>query len=197
MTGDTRTDDRPTVLIVDDEEETADLFAEFLDGDYATLTAYGGEEALDRLTADVDVVLLDRSMPGTTGDEVLSTIRDRGVDCRVVMVTAVEPNTDVIDLDFDEYLVKPVSRETLIDAVERMLVRKSHDHELQEVFAIASKMATLESKMDIDDLESSEKYATLERRFAEHRASISRLGPDDDLYAELSAVKMRALFDTE
>jgi CheY-like chemotaxis protein len=39
-------------------------------------TAYGGHEALEELSDDVDVILLDRRMPGLSGDEVLEEVRD-------------------------------------------------------------------------------------------------------------------------
>jgi CheY-like chemotaxis protein len=105
---------------VDDEVETADLFTEMLRDDYAVRTAYSGEEALGMMNSDVSVVLLDRRMPGMSGDEVLQTIRARDFDCRVVMVTALEPDIGILELPFDEYLVKTVMRDEIRDAVSRM-----------------------------------------------------------------------------
>jgi CheY-like chemotaxis protein len=64
-----------TVLIVDDESEVADVYALRLREEYETRTAYGGEEALDTIDSDMDVVLLDRRMPDLSGDEVLERIR--------------------------------------------------------------------------------------------------------------------------
>lgn len=187
-------DETPTVLIVDDEQDAADLYAGFLEPEYRVITAYGGKEAIEKFSDDVDVVLLDRRMPDFHGDAVLEEIRASGTDCRVVMVTAVDPDIDVISLNFDDYLVKPVSSETLRDAVDRMITRNVLDDKLLEALALASKMATLESKMDPAELEESEEYAELERRFTEFKSLLQRINPADDLYAELSAVKMEALF---
>jgi len=187
-------DDSATVLVVDDERETAEVFAKMLRPDYAVRVAYGGDEALDAVDSDVDVVLLDRRMPDPNGDRVLEAIRSRGIDCRVVMVTAADPDTDIIGLDFDDYLVKPVSAETLRDAVDRMLTRNRLDGTFKEAMSLASKMATLESKMGILDLESSEEYAELEAQFAEYRKLFDEIEPNDDLYGELSTTKMNALF---
>ena len=185
----------PTVLIVEDESETADLYADMLADEFDVRTAYSGTEGLEVLDGAVDVVLLDRRMPDLHGDDMLAEIRNRGVDCRVVMVTAVDPDLDIIGLDFDDYLVKPVSDAELRDAVHRMLDRQALDSTIQEAFALASKMATLESRMDVDDLEQSREYAELSNRFAELREAIETIDVDDPLYAELSAVKMQALFD--
>ena len=145
-----------TILVVDDDEETADVLAKMLQSDHEVIVAYGGEEALELVGPDIDVVLLDRRMPDCKGDEVLEEIRSRGIDCRVVMVTAVEPDIDIIRLDFDDYLVKPVSQETLRETVDRMITRSALDEKLLAAFSLATKMATLESKMAISDLEASE-----------------------------------------
>lgn len=185
--------DPPTVLIVDDESETADLFATFLTDEYEVVTAYGGEEALERFGPDVDVVLLDRRMPDIHGDAVLEDIRSQDADCRVVMVTAIEPDTDVIGLEFDDYLVKPVSMAAVRETVDRMVRRAALDEHLQEALSLASRMATLESKMDIDELEASEEYAALVVQFEEYRELLDAIASPDDLYGEFSAVKMEAL----
>ena len=182
-------------ILVDDEEGILDLYTGYLEDTYAVRTASSGAEALDRIDDAVDVALLDRRMPGRSGDEVLEEVRARGIDCRVVMVTAIDPGVDVIDLDFDDYLVKPVSPGEVRDAVERMLVRDAYEERLQEAFATASKMATLESKTDVEDLEASDEYAALEARFAELRDVFKGIDPDDDLYVELSTGKLHTLFD--
>lgn len=194
MTAPTTETNPPTVLIVDDERETADLFATFLEDRYEVVTAYGGEEALERFGPNVDVVLLDRRMPDVHGDAVLEDIRSQDGDCRVVMVTAIDPDTDVIGLEFDDYLVKPVTMEAVRKTVDQMLHRAALDEHLQEALSLASKMATLESKMDIDELEESEEYAELVARFDEFRDLLAEIASSDDLYGEFSAVKMEALF---
>ncbi len=47
-----------------------------------------------------------------SGDEVLDTIAERGIDPAVVMVTAVDPDFDIVEMPFDEYLTKPVTART-------------------------------------------------------------------------------------
>jgi len=183
-----------TILVVDDDEETADVLAKMLQPEHEVIVAYGGEEALEIVGPDIDVVLLDRRMPDCKGDEVLEEIRSRGIDCRVVMVTAVEPDIDIIRLDFDDYLVKPVTQQTLQNTVDRMLTRSALDEKLLAAFSLATKMATLESKMAISDLESSEEYAQLEAEFEEYRSLFQGIDPADDLYGKLSTTKMQALF---
>ncbi|WP_136588934.1 response regulator transcription factor [Salinigranum halophilum] len=141
----TDSDGPPVVLVADDEAELAELYAHWLTDEYEVRVATGGEEALELATDDVDVALLDRRMPMMTGDEVLAALRERGINCRVAMITAVEPDVDIVDMPFDDYLVKPVTREELHSVVSVLLSRAAFDSRTQEFFALASKKATLES----------------------------------------------------
>jgi len=94
-------------------------------------------------------------------------------------VTAVEPDFDIVEMGFDDYLVKPVSGEDLLDTVDQLLLRSTYDEQLQELFALASKKALLKSQKTEAELRASEEYARLEDRLAVLRAQI------DDTVAEL------------
>jgi len=155
------THDNHTVLIVDDRVDIADTYTIWLEETYRVRTAYDGREALDLLDETVDVALLDRRMPGLSGDEVLETIRERGLDCRVAMVTAVEPDFDIVDMGFDDYLVKPVTGEQLHRTIERLLSRSSYDDRMREFYSLAAKRTVLEAEKSSSELEESEEYREL------------------------------------
>ncbi|WP_434522379.1 HalX domain-containing protein [Halorubrum sp. AS12] len=162
----------PLVLVVEDEPDLADLYAAWLGDEYRVRTAYGGHEALDQLDEaddEVDAILLDRRMPGLSGDEVLTAVRDRGINCRVAMVTAVEPDFDILEMGFDDYLVKPVTSDTLRETVEGLLRRGEYDSEVQELFSLTSKKAMLESEKSASDLADNEEYQRLTDRITELR----------------------------
>ncbi|PSP48282.1 DNA-binding protein [Halobacteriales archaeon QH_1_68_42] len=127
-----------TVLVVDDNRAVADTYAAFLDERYAVRTAYGGEAALETLDASVDVVLLDRRMPDRSGDEVLAEINSRALDPRVVMLTAVDPDFDIVDMPFDAYVVKPVERADVTHVVAEMVARAGYDDEFRRFLSLAS-----------------------------------------------------------
>lgn len=164
--------EQPLVLIVEDEPDLADLYATWLRNDYGVRVAYGGREALDKLDDEVDVVLLDRRMPDLSGDEALSEIRDRGFECRVAMVTAVEPDFDIIAMGFDDYLVKPVSREALTETVSNLILRNAYDVGIQDLFSLASKKALLESEKDEAALEENEEYQRLTARLTDRKSVV-------------------------
>lgn len=157
----TAADGRPRILIVDDEERVAHTYELRLGDEYDTEVVYTGEDALQVVDESFDVVLLDRRMPGTTGDEVLEEIRRRGLDCRVVMLTAVDPDFDIADMDVDDYVVKPVDREELHTVVERALTISEYNDQMQELSALKLKRNVLEVELGDHELEESEKYQQL------------------------------------
>lgn len=173
-------DTTASVVVVDDEEDVADLYATWLGDTHDVVTAYDGEDALEAIDEDVDVLFLDRQMPGTTGDEVLDRIDDGDVDCRVVMVTAVDPDFDIVSMPFDDYLTKPVTRTDLETSVSEMLRRERYDDQLQEYFSMASKKATLETRKNRAELERSQDYVEISKRVEELATKASETATDVD-----------------
>ncbi|AZH24992.1 response regulator [Haloplanus aerogenes] len=165
----------PHVLVVEDETELAELFAEWLSEEYDVDVATNGEEALELVDDDTDIVLLDRLMPGLSGDEVLERIRERDYNCRVAMVTAVEPDFDVLDMGFDDYVVKPLFRKDIQRLVRGLLERNAYDRQLSELFATASTLAALESHKEADELAENEKYQQLREKLKRTRDRVEQL----------------------
>lgn len=168
------------VLVVEDEPDLADLYAAWLKDDYAVRTAYSGEEAIDYLDDSLDVVFLDRRMPGVSGDTVLETIRERGCDCRVSMVTAVEPDFDIVKMGFDDYLVKPATKEDLIETVERLITRSNYNDKLDEYASLVSKKTALTMEKSPSELESSEEYQELENRIEQLKEHVDPMVKEFD-----------------
>jgi len=170
----------PTVLIVDDEQEVADVYAFRLKRSYDVRTAYGGQQAVDAVDDDVDVVLLDRRMPEMSGDEALEVIRAEGYDCRVIMTTAVEPEFEIIEMPFDDYLCKPIEQATLTEALEKQLTAKQYDATVSDLFRATSKLSVLEAERTAEELEDSAEYQQLKRLTDEARSDADGLVDDLD-----------------
>jgi DNA-binding response OmpR family regulator len=153
-----------TVLVVDDETEVADVYALRLQSRYNTETAYGGQAALDRIDDDIDVVLLDRRMPNIGGDEVLIEIRDRDLSTRVIMITAVDPDFDIIDMPFDDYLCKPIEKSDLVAAIDQQLASRRYDERLTEYLEASSKLALLEDEKTPQSLAENDEIERLQQR---------------------------------
>jgi len=167
-------DETPTVLVVDDEQAVADVYALRLEDAYETRVAYGGPEALESLDETVDVVLLDRRMPDIHGDDVLAEIHERDADCRVIMLTAVDPDFDIIDMPFDDYLCKPVKKEDLVGAIDQQLRIQRYDEQLSEYLELTSKLAVLESELSTREFEGEEKLRRLEARADKLKTELNR-----------------------
>jgi len=157
--------DSPLVLVVDDDPAWEKLIDTWLSDDYRIRTAADGTEALDVYTSDVDLILLDRQMAGPGGYEVLETLRRRDVSCPVVMMTGIEPELDVVDIPFDEYLNKPITESEVREVVDNLLTLTEYDTQLRDLYTVVAKISTLESQYDGDELRDDDRYhSLLERR---------------------------------
>ncbi len=172
----------PVVLIVEDEPDIAGIYELWLQDSYEVHLATTGKEALTRLDdTEIDVVLLDRMMPQMSGGVILAAIREREIDCRVAMVTAVDPDFDIIEMGFDEYITKPPVRDELHDTVERLLDRATLNDGLQEYYSLVSKRSALQSKLSDEELNASDEYAELVEHIESHRTTV------DDVMGDMAS----------
>lgn len=171
----------PTVLIVEDEQHLADLYTDYLADSYDVRTAYSGEEGIERLSDDIDVVLLDRRMPVVSGNQVLAEIEEQSLPCRVAMVTAVNPDFDIIEMGVDDYLVKPVTREELTDVVERLQKIAAYSEQLQALTTRKLKRNVLQVEKTQTALETSQRYRQLQDEIAEISDRVDELAAELDV----------------
>lgn len=152
----------PTVLVADDEKLLADAYAQWLDDAYTTRVAYDGDEAMALLDESIDVTVLDRRMPGYSGEELVGAIRGKGIDCRVALVSADKPDIDLIDVKYDAYLMKPLTEPAdLHDVVETLQRRATYTSEMQRLLALASKRTDIEAHVSHSKLKESDAYTEL------------------------------------
>lgn len=160
-----------TILIVDDNEGCRDLYALWLD-DSEIRTAANGMEAVEEIDAGVDLVLLDRNMPGPTGEEVAEQLREQGYDGHIVMVSSEAADFDVLSYPIDDYVQKPVEESTLRSVVDRYERQQSYRESLEEFFALSSKLAAIESNLSAGERVANEEYDRLKRRVERKRAEV-------------------------
>lgn len=120
------------VLIVEDEKFLADAVSTALSREnFTTHTLYDGTSALDHLVShasDVDVVVLDRDLPGVYGDEICARIVADYPHIRVLMLTAAGTLDDRLsgfELGADDYLPKPFEVPELTARVTALSRRSS------------------------------------------------------------------------
>ena len=170
---------KPSVLVVDDEQDVADLYALRLQEEYTPVTAYGGKAALKQMDEHISAVLLDRRMPDMHGDDVLDEMRARGYTCPIIMVTAVDPDLNILEMDFDDYLCKPVYEETLLSPLDQHISDRDRNADLERFLAIMSKLLVLEDEHSQQELSNHQEYNALKAQASE--LSDSLMHEVDDL----------------
>jgi DNA-binding response OmpR family regulator len=117
------------ILIVEDEQPLAEAIARGLRREgMAVDIAFNGDDGHEKASITrYDVVVLDRDLPGMSGDELCSEIVRSGALTRVIMLTAsgaVEDRVEGLSLGADDYLAKPFAFPELIARV-RALARRA------------------------------------------------------------------------
>jgi DNA-binding response OmpR family regulator len=115
------------VLIVEDEKLLAKTLATALEeAGYQTVVAHSAEQAEKRLLGDdhFDLVILDHKLPRTTGLDLLKSIREQGVDSKVIFMTAFDSRdvkAKAKKLDVDEYVRKPFDLDGIMHQVSVLI----------------------------------------------------------------------------
>jgi len=131
------------ILVVEDDKKVARALREGLQAEhYDVRVAPTGEEGFFLVNHEVfDLVLLDLMLPRRDGVEVLTTLRKRGLQTPVLILTAkdtVDDRVQGLDLGADDYLVKPFAFPELVARIRALLRRGRMDQVL---------------KLQLDDLE--------------------------------------------
>lgn len=124
------------ILVIEDEPKVARALEQGLEGEhYDVVVATRGEEGFFRLAAETfDLVLLDLMLPGRDGLEILDTIRRRGIQTPVLILTAkdtVEDRVLGLDCGADDYLVKPFAFPELLARIRAIFRRGRPDQILR------------------------------------------------------------------
>ena len=118
---------RPTVLIVEDEPQVAEILRAYLEREgFAVLTTSRGAEAIEVVrTQDPDLVILDLRLPDVPGEFVATEVRRSG-PVPLLMLTAKASESDRIrglELGADDYVTKPFSPAEVVLRVKAVLRR--------------------------------------------------------------------------
>jgi CheY-like chemotaxis protein len=123
---------RPTVLVVDDEQQNLELMEVYLLRDYDVVFASSGKEALQKLEEEkTDLVLLDIMMPEMDGYEVCRRIKENKnlPYTPIIMITALSEKEALVkglESGAEEFLSKPVDKLELITRVRSLLRTKKY-----------------------------------------------------------------------
>lgn len=123
---------KPKIAVVEDNLDNRLLVQAILEDGYEISEYENGMEVLEGLADDIpDLVLLDISLPGMDGTEVLEWVRAQDLlrSLPVIALTAHAMTGDrekYLEMGFDDYVTKPiVDEDVLLGAIERLLARSA------------------------------------------------------------------------
>ncbi|MDR0427314.1 MAG: response regulator transcription factor [Dysgonamonadaceae bacterium] len=120
----------PKLLIVDDEEDILEILQFNLENEgFIIDTASSGEEAIEKLTPEHKLILLDIMMGGMSGFHVVEKLRKRNIMTPVIFLTAKNTENDLLtgfSVGADDYISKPFSIKEVIARV-KAITRRDYD----------------------------------------------------------------------
>lgn len=116
-----QSDSGGVVVLVEDNDDLRSMYHDWLTETYQVRVAEDGQTALEVFDTAVDVVLLDRKLPGTDGENLLPQFRERHPGCQIALVTSVAPEWATLEMDIDAYLTKPVRQVDLRVLVQGLI----------------------------------------------------------------------------
>lgn len=131
----------PRVLLADADHRLTALYDQWLDGRYAVTRAHDGDE-LAAAVDDVDVVLLDERLPGT---DIRAFVAGIDADCRTVVLVGDRPDADLLAVECDDVLRKPLVSETTVEAIDRQLARRGEPPARREQHSLEARVSLFES----------------------------------------------------
>ncbi|MFB6185811.1 MAG: response regulator, partial [Halobacteriaceae archaeon] len=140
---------------------TADIYATWLENNYHVMTVTDGEAVLETIDETIDVAILSRDMSNMSCDDTLAAIREQDSDCQVVIVSENEPSVDAAELDFDDFLVKPILKDKLLTTVECMIQRTEYSEQLRKVSRLISQLSVLKKYISSHRLTDNDQYEAL------------------------------------
>ncbi|HJF33406.1 MAG TPA: response regulator transcription factor [Sporosarcina psychrophila] len=140
------------ILIVDDEQPIRTLLEYNLkQAQYETITAADGEEAVLKSEMEKpDLILLDLMLPKMDGIDVCRTLRQRGLDIPIIMLTAKGDELDKVlglEIGADDYMTKPFSPREVVARVKAVLRRSGEwAGQVEETGVLTSGLLTVHAE---------------------------------------------------
>lgn len=151
------------VLIVDDEPGLVDLFEMWLEDGYETVTAKTSKAGLEKMSPSIDAALLDRDLGTMDGSDLAVGIREVKPDIPIAFVSGREPDSEILQTGFDDYLVKPIGKNDLHTTLEFFETLVSLDDSYRDYAKVLRQQAVInETTNTISKSETAELRSTLE-----------------------------------
>jgi two-component system, OmpR family, copper resistance phosphate regulon response regulator CusR len=139
------------ILVVEDEPKVADFIKQGLEEqNYEVVLAADGRTGQDKaLNHKYDLIVLDVNLPYINGFDVCKNLREKGIKCPIIMLTALGTTDDKImgfDSGVDDYLVKPFEFRELLARIKALHKRAVPPDSFVKILEIADLTMNLEDK---------------------------------------------------
>jgi len=163
-----------TILVVEDDPDLRSLHRLWLAEDYDVQAVADGESAVADADGTVDIVLLDRDLPGIDGDTVARRLDGDGFQGSIAMVTGQVPDPSVATLPIDDYVTKPIDADELRAVVDRLIARLAVPPSVRTLFGLVTRRARLEASLDVSRLANGDPFDELTRRIDDQWRTVRR-----------------------
>lgn len=131
------------ILIVDDEEDICEILQfNLMSEGYTVDVAYSAEEALQKLTSEHHLILLDVMMEKMSGYQMANILRnEQHNNIPIIFLTAKTTENDILtgfNLGADDYISKPFSLKEVLARVKAVLKRRANSEPAEEIITLAN-----------------------------------------------------------
>ncbi|MFB6185947.1 MAG: response regulator, partial [Halobacteriaceae archaeon] len=153
-----------SILIVEDEKMVANMERELLPNKYEIRHTVTGDEALSIVSNhNIDLIILDRDLPTKSADDLAAEFKTQMDQCLILIVSGYAPDEDILQLEIDDYIQKPITEEKLSKRVEQLLVRAEFNDDIREYLALKSKQHALVNNQG-EHIKTTEAYKKINKK---------------------------------
>ncbi len=140
------------ILVCDDEKDIVDVLSyNLMKEGFLVEQAFNGQQALQKVTSDFDLILLDVMMPYMDGLEVCRSLKENPDTKNISIIFLTAKNSEIdeikgLELGADDYISKPISIKKLLARIHSVLRRK-------EQVNLANVLKIGKIKVDLDNYE--------------------------------------------
>ncbi|MBX4262628.1 response regulator transcription factor [Clostridium estertheticum] len=128
------------IHLVEDEENLNDILKSYLQNEGLQVTTFlNGQSARNAIDNDVDLWVLDITLPDIDGFQLLKEIKEKNKDVPVIFISARDQDIDRIiglEMGSDDYLAKPFMPRELVIRVQKLLNRVYNNDKVKQVLII-------------------------------------------------------------
>ena len=146
---------RNKILIVDDEQHICEILEFNLSNEgFEVECAYSAEEALEKLTPEHELILLDVMMAGMSGYKMAEKLRNEGNPVPIIFLTAKDTENDMLtgfSIGGDDYISKPFSIKEVIARIKAVIKRSKTETGPDVSHAVDKRLVFNDLVIDIEN----------------------------------------------